>query len=360
MWYILLIEMIAIRDKLRSFIEDHRLNGSYRLPSERDLAAQLKVSRLTISKAMAHLAGEGMIERRHGSGTYIIENSRENRTYNIGVALRRSYHSNAQHFLKMVKVVSEASETLNLHLQIFDNLTVQFNRNPINNSLVRTIDSGALDGLLLLSRMPVKIIGSLQDRVPLVAVNSNAFGYLDIPSVCCDYYEAGFVAAEHLIRNGHIRLGYASEYHLEHPEIRMHLSGMKAACRAFGAEPISQDDLCVIPKENSIEAVRAYLDRTNPTAIFARSDMVSAMLIRMFDRLGVRVPDDISLVGEGNYSWGGEPDLPLSTIDNKLDDMCRTGLEMLRKLLQGDKDLPQIMTMTPELIERKSVKQLTA
>jgi GntR family transcriptional regulator of arabinose operon len=345
---------------LRGFIEEQRLNGLHRLPSERHLANSLNCSRMTVSKAMAHLAGEGLVERRQGSGTYIIENSRENRTYNIGIGMRSSYHAGEQHFVKVMREISKSAGPLNLHLQIFDNLMEQFERNPVSNGLLKTIDSDVLDGVLLISRMPVKIIGALKGKVPLAIVNNNAFGYVDVPSVCCDYFQAGFLAAEYLIHNGHRTLGYVCTESREHPEVLMHLSGMRCACRAYGAPELSEQNVLVfsaeVPKRK--HEIASFLHRTKATALFTRNDMIAAYAMRGMEEAGIRVPEDISVLGQGNFSWGGQPDVPLTTIDTKLDVACKLGLEMIRKLAHGDEDVPTVTTVTPELIERKTVRRV--
>ena len=61
--------------RLKRFIEDAVSDGTIRagdaLPSERDLAAKVDVSRVTVRKAVQHLVREGVLVQRHGSGTYV-------------------------------------------------------------------------------------------------------------------------------------------------------------------------------------------------------------------------------------------------------------------------------------------------
>ena len=61
-----------LADALRLLILDGRLALDTRLPGERELAATLKVSRTTITSALAHLRDEGYLESRHGSGSRVI------------------------------------------------------------------------------------------------------------------------------------------------------------------------------------------------------------------------------------------------------------------------------------------------
>src|SRR3569833_1380069 len=63
--------------QLKRFIEDAVSGGQIRagdaLPSERDLAAKMHVSRVTVRKAVQHLVREGVLIQRHGSGTYVAQ-----------------------------------------------------------------------------------------------------------------------------------------------------------------------------------------------------------------------------------------------------------------------------------------------
>ncbi len=60
-----------IQNALRDAIRDRRLAGDAALPPERDIAADLGVSRITVRKALDALAEEGLVRRRHGAGTFV-------------------------------------------------------------------------------------------------------------------------------------------------------------------------------------------------------------------------------------------------------------------------------------------------
>jgi len=347
--------MVEIRHKLRSFIEDIRSSGLYRLPSERELANRLGCSRMTVSKALAHMAGEGLIERRQGSGTYIVENSKDNRLFNIGICLRGRYHSKEQHFLRLISEVSRQAQPLNLHLQIFDNLIDLFARDRDNNTLMKSIRAGIVDALLFISRMPVHIVGAARNTgIPVASVNGNAFGYMDIPSVCCDYYRVGFLAARHLIENGHKRIGLLTGRQMDHPELLMSVSGLHSACEAMGVNAFNERGLCHYESGDTRQLMR-FIKQYKPTALYARSDMIAARALVELTSSGFSVPKDMSIVGTGNYSWGNQPTIGLTTIDTRLDEACTRGLKLIRTLALGDKAPTAVEMLGPTLIERQSV-----
>ena len=63
----------VVADRIQAFIRDEQIHAGERLPSERDLAAQLKVSRASVREALIALELTGVIEVRGGSGIYVIE-----------------------------------------------------------------------------------------------------------------------------------------------------------------------------------------------------------------------------------------------------------------------------------------------
>lgn len=62
---------MKIHDQLKKDIDEHRWAIGERLPSERDLADQFAVSRMTLRQAVSLLVEEGVLERRVGSGTFV-------------------------------------------------------------------------------------------------------------------------------------------------------------------------------------------------------------------------------------------------------------------------------------------------
>lgn len=62
---------MKIHDQIKKDIDEHRWAIGERLPSERDLAEQFEVSRMTLRQAISLLVEEGVLERRVGSGTFV-------------------------------------------------------------------------------------------------------------------------------------------------------------------------------------------------------------------------------------------------------------------------------------------------
>ena len=220
---------------------------------------------------------------------------------------------------------------------------------------MRSIDAGVVDGLLLISRFPAKILGALAGKIPMAMINNNWGGMLDVPSICCDYHKAGYIAVEHFIKKGHRRIAYLTDKIL--PEVHMHLSGMNCALEAHGLAPLENDAviMCSANYMTTQGNVNRCMDEVKPTAIFARQDMFAARAMRFLTKMGLEVPKDVSILGQGDYSWAGQPEIALSTIDNQLPAACQMGLDLMRKLCNGEDDYEMVTSLAPRIIERDSV-----
>lgn len=64
-----------VLDRLRAYAVDHELGAGDRLPPERELAQRLGVSRASVKQAVVVLEVQGLVETRHGGGTYLVQNT---------------------------------------------------------------------------------------------------------------------------------------------------------------------------------------------------------------------------------------------------------------------------------------------
>lgn len=81
---------MKIHDQIKKDIDEHRWAIGERLPSERDLAEQFAVSRMTLRQAVSLLVEEGVLERRVGSGTFVSSTEYKKRCEGQPVLLKLS------------------------------------------------------------------------------------------------------------------------------------------------------------------------------------------------------------------------------------------------------------------------------
>lgn len=81
---------VLVRDQLARWIEEGRLPGGTRLPSEPELADKLHVSRATLREALQSLASDGVIRRRRGSGTFVLERQRVANSFDLNFGVTQA------------------------------------------------------------------------------------------------------------------------------------------------------------------------------------------------------------------------------------------------------------------------------
>ncbi|HPO16292.1 MAG TPA: LacI family DNA-binding transcriptional regulator [Candidatus Hydrogenedentes bacterium] len=167
---------------------------------------------------------------------------------------------------------------------------------------------------------------------------------LPAPQITGDNYKAGRIAAEHLIRLGHRKIAY-----LGIPTIstvgRDRARGVQEAFSAAGI-PFEENFLEVAFNESAAEKRTAeILNAANrPTAILARHDIIARGVLRAIYAAGLKVPDDISVVGSGNILGSDMFRVPLTTINFPAKEMADQCVAKLLRLLAGD-SLPSDITM---------------
>lgn len=205
-----------------------------------------------------------------------------------------------------------------------------------------------VDGVLLCSpRMSNTQIERLSRDVPLVVVNRPVPG---LPAVVMDVAQGARLAIEHLtkLNHHHIALLGGPRGSWTNREIR------RAANTAARAEGI---ELTVLgpnpPTEDGGAAQADAIVRAGATAVLAYNDLMAVGLIDGLDRLGVRVPDQISVVGIDDTSLSRRTRPTLTTVATPTAAAGRAAVDML--LAHGDdRRTTALVTLQTELVIRDS------
>jgi LacI family transcriptional regulator len=176
--------------------------------------------------------------------------------------------------------------------------------------------------------------------------------------------DASRKAVEYLIAQGHTRI-----VHLAGPPYSMHsqqrIAGVRHACSA--SHLIFTDDHIVRAGAHLADGYRAGLAyfracpaESRPTAVTCYNDLVATGLYRALAELGLRVPDDVSVIGWDDIPLAEYLSVPLTTVRMPKARMGALAAQMLIKHVEAHTVLPpQHMTLESELIVRASVRRLT-
>jgi DNA-binding LacI/PurR family transcriptional regulator len=222
------------------------------------------------------------------------------------------------------------------------------------------LDRGA-DGMIFISCEMTNLSGEhdhyarlVEEGARIVFVNG-ALNTLNVPSVAVDERSAGELATQHLIDLGHEQIGYVGgpDYYLP---TRQKAAGREAALRAAGME---LDGLAVYADDFTVEegraALRNLLDGSpGPTGVICSSDLMAIGVLREAEAQGLRVPEDLSVVGFDGIEAGAWTSPPLTTVEQPIEDIAETAVNALRSLIaEPEKPLPDY-TFRPRLNVRGS------
>jgi DNA-binding LacI/PurR family transcriptional regulator len=191
--------------------------------------------------------------------------------------------------------------------------------------------------------------------IPIVLVDPTGEPAHDTPSVGATNWSGGLTATRHLLGLGHRRIGIISGPETI-PCSRARLDGYRAALEGAG---IGIDPTLIRHGDFRIEGGREHAaallrGEHRPTAIFAGNDVQALGVYQAAREAGLRVPEDVSVVGFDDLSLAAWADPPLTTVRQPLTEMAVAAMRMLLQLHQGQELSTTRFELATSLIERGS------
>lgn len=179
----------------------------------------------------------------------------------------------------------------------------------------------------------------------------------DCICVHCDDHEAGRLAAVHALANGHLEAGTIFPPNLEtHPRFIGFLKGMKE-----GGGSCPEKFRWTVPWDHAKAAekiARLAASRKRPGLFYCFADNIMFPAVRGFSKAGLKIPDDVSLIGADNLYWGAHAFPAFTTVD-LLESLFADRLaEAIRDAVAGEK--PYSVASPVRLIARETVRNLKA
>jgi DNA-binding LacI/PurR family transcriptional regulator len=238
---------------------------------------------------------------------------------------------------------------------------------PVKGSMQQAIDHAAVDGFVVIGLEPQDPVLAIlrRRRMPFVMVDSEASN--DVPCVNVDDAAGAREAMRYVVGRGHRRIaivafesGKEGSSHDYTGTLRRRLAGYLDALATVGLS-LASPDVRLLECENSFEggaqAFRRLGDAgTLPTAVVAMSDIIALGLVRAAAADGLRIPEDLSVVGFDDIPEAEWTAPPLTTVRQPIADKGEHAARLLIELLRGGSTSTS-RTLPVELIIRASVAQ---
>lgn len=180
-------------------------------------------------------------------------------------------------------------------------------------------------------------------------------------SVSVDDVEGGRLATDHLFRQGHTEVAVVGGPGTLH-QVRDRRMGAEIARGQHGGSAsllfITTPTMESASGVAAADQIVALPDAERPTAVFAMNDLLAIGLLQGFVTHGLRVPDDVALVGYDDISFAASAAVPLSSVRQPREALGERAAELLFSEIEAaDHDTPhehQGVRFTPELVVRRS------
>lgn len=360
-----MIELPLYMKIYQDYVDDIRnglLNTGDKLPTEMEIAAKYDVSRITSRRAMERLHAEGYIERTPGRGTYVCDTS-EGKNANGGVRSNMADHD------KIGLIVPSFSDNFAMELLIGVeqgardhgyHLMLRRSRNePGDETLsIESFYESGCKGLILMPQhndfYNDYLLRLILDQYPVVIIDRQMKG-LNTSFIGSDNYTATFNITNQMLELGHRQIGYLSNPVRSATTLQERYTGFREAyfkqrifwnedlLLDFSSDGITHWDVKPTRELDETTIINFLYDHPEVTCLFATEYSFSQLAYSAVKKMGLSIPEDISIVGyDGPSSELGNPFL--TRILQPQTEMGRQGVSILDQIIKkGEKNVTMIL-----------------
>lgn len=332
-----------------------------------DIAARLNLSTSTISRALKnhHSIGKKTIKKVHKaakemgySPNIFAASLRNNQTKTIGVLMSRI---NRPFISTLISGIEAQVQKKGYHIIIAQSNDSYANEIEMARALYNSRVSGLICSLAMETVKTEHFDQFREKHIPIVFVDRTPSNF-DTHKVMIDNYTAAYNATEHLIDQGCKRIAHfaGSQHRMIYSERRR---GYIAALQDHGIE-IDEKLIIYFPSlshEEGIKVTKKLLKSSNPPeGIFCSNDTTAVSAIQTAKKLGVKVPDELAIIGFNNDPISSIIDPALSTIAQPALQMGQSCANQIIHSIEenSDLDLSTTKILNTELLIRESSKRI--
>jgi DNA-binding LacI/PurR family transcriptional regulator len=340
-------------------------NGTYgpgdRLPSEAVLGERFDASRITIAKAIQQLQSEGLVSRISGSGTY-VEHPAPAEAFQFGLLIPEL--GSTEIFEPICRGMMNSPLAKSHSLIWGHSSSNEPDRSKAAMQLCQQYITQRVAGVFF---APIEyaaesdhtnsdIVAAFERaKIPIVLLDRCFQPYPDrapYDLIGIDNHRAGYTMTRHLLRAGASRIIFAARPNSASTVNARH-SGYLEALRAHGKQPPSGDGAYFADFSDTTR-VKSILDEARPDAIVAANDTTAAIVMRALLKLGVRIPEEVKIVGIDDVSYAKFLPIPLTTLHQNCAEMGAVALSTMLARLQSPAAPPREILLSCELVVRES------
>lgn len=334
-----------------------------KLPTESELMEIYHVSRFTVRRAMDELEKENFVYSIQGGGTFVNDwkNKPHTEIKNKTIGLISTHIANYI-FPNIITGIDNYISSYGYSILIAD---TQNNPEKERKSLTNLL-SNNLSGLIFEPTRSARgnINKSIYDNIqsmgiPMLSINA-VYDDLDIPYLIMDDVKTGEMITDYLISQGHKQI-----IGIFKVDDKQGINRMNGFIKAYQDHPeiLNMGDIMMYQTEenkiNLFKKLHAMLTGSEfiPTAIACYNDELAIQVINFVKEIGLKVPDDLSIIGVDDYQFSKFINSGLTTIRHPQEKMGFDAGKMIIDMLNKQPVTSKIYE--PELIKRGSVRMVS-
>jgi len=326
-----------------------------------DIAKKLDITAATVSRALndnpkiststRELVKKVALEMNYKQNK-VAKALKSGKSYNIGVIIPQI---DRNFFGSVIRGIEEEVSQLGYHVIICQ---TQEDVN-IERESIDTLINAQVDGILLSTTSKsdkLSFSKIIKKGIPLVFFDRR-IKIRGVSSVTINDFEAGYKSTQHLIDMGYNRIAHLrGDYSVE--IFKQRYLGYKQAIIDAGLE--LREEYIIQTKSDldaGVKAAKTLLSLKNrPDAIFSSSDFAAIGALKEINSQGIKIPEEIGIVGFSNEPFTKFLELSMSTVDQSPIKMGKIAAKVLMERMTSDADIKteKNVVLEPELIIRKS------
>lgn len=325
-----------------------------KLLSESEIIKKFKVSRHTTRQALMQLEKDGCIYKKQGRGTFCCYEQKKQGSKVIAVIT--TYISNYI-FPEIINGIEEVLSASGYTLSLFN---TNNDKQKEDLYLNKILDSD-IDGLIVeptisaLENTNLALYKELQEKkLPFIMINAK-YDEISPAYVVMDDVEGGYELTKYLIQMGHRDI--VGIFKCDDLQGKNRQAGYMKALTEFKIDFRSEYILRYVTGEEEFlpyEFASNLLRRDNkPTAIVCYNDQISFYVLQAIRDAGLKVPEDISIVGYDDSDIATATEVKLTTVRHPKAEMGKRVARFLINIIENNEEKPYYI-YRPELIVRNS------
>ncbi len=344
------LEYERVKGDLQHKISSKVLTVGTRLVSERDMAIEYGVSRITIRRALSKLESLDMIYKVPGKGAFVSGHEKTVLNRLISAFCFYDLYTDA-FYAEIFSGILQEAHKLGFHL-----ITGKVESDLHSKNMIERLSSEhQTDGSLLIGSIPDQLVEMVQSQGKPIVLVDNISRKRELAAVMGDNASGAYAAVQHLLKLDHKRIAHIMICEDGHLPVSFQ-ERRDAWAKALSDAGITPDEDLLMDwnyvADPDGSAVRGKIRAAMPTAIFCCNDLMAVHIMRLIENMGLNVPTDISVAGFDDTPFAQFASLTTVAVPKK--EMGIVSVKRLINQLNGTDFGPLTTVMPVRLITRRS------